>query len=225
MLGAREGAGAALPAVPPTGQYPQVLSCSGRCPWRRARGAQLSHPHCRSGRQRLPEGLTFQRLHNRLMGSPRAGGREGSGRRSPTAHLPRGLRSHAASAFSMMETAMTASPLGNSLSSCLHSSCTTPSPSPGPNAAASTSPDSWSKPHGGSEGGGLSCVPVPDGGWPRKAASRAGGRQVELGTGLSLPRGWKERPSELGLTETADTHGEGRAVVSAWGAGAGIQGT
>lgn len=47
--------------------------------------------------------------------------------------------------FSMMATVMTVNPLGNDLSSCLHSSCTAP-PCPGGHAAVdSTSPASWSK--------------------------------------------------------------------------------
>ena len=58
---------------------------------------------------------------------------------------PWGLCSHTVLAFSMTEAAMTVSPLGNGLSSCLHSSCTTLRLSPGPAAAASTSPGSSSK--------------------------------------------------------------------------------
>lgn len=47
--------------------------------------------------------------------------------------------------FSMMATVMTVNPLGNDLSSCLHSSCTAP-PCPGGHAAvASISPASWSE--------------------------------------------------------------------------------
>lgn len=58
---------------------------------------------------------------------------------------PWGLCSHTVLAFSMTEAAMTVNPLGNGLSSCLHSSCTTLRLSPGPAAAASISPGSLSK--------------------------------------------------------------------------------
>lgn len=59
---------------------------------------------------------------------------------------PWGLCSHAVLAFSMTAPAMTVSPLGNGLSSCLHSSCTMEAfRSPGPAVAASTSPGSSSK--------------------------------------------------------------------------------
>jgi hypothetical protein len=59
---------------------------------------------------------------------------------------PWGLCSHAVLAFSMTAPAMTVNPLGNGLSSCLHSSCMTEAfLLPGPDAAASTSPGSLSK--------------------------------------------------------------------------------
>lgn len=122
-------------------------------------------------------------------GKGRAGG-------LPRLTRPCGLCSHTALAFSMMEAAMTASPLGNGLSSCLHSSCTTPPPSPGPAAAASTSPGSWSKPCPGGEGGCRSGILVPEGG-------EHGGQQLELG---AVSPGWKERPSELCLTASKSGH-------------------
>lgn len=72
---------------------------------------------------------------------------------------PWGLCSHAVLAFSMTEAAMTVSPLGNGLSSCLHSSCMTEAfPSSGPAAAASTSPGFLSKSLPGPGGQALSLL-------------------------------------------------------------------
>lgn len=78
---------------------------------------------------------------------------------------PWGLSSHTVLAFSMTAPAMTVSPLGNGLSSCLHSSCMMEaSRSPGPAAAASTSPGSSSKSFPGPGGRALSVQSLFHGG-------------------------------------------------------------
>lgn len=83
----------------------------------------------------------------------------------PLLTCPWGLCSHAVLAFSMTATAMTVSPLGNGLSSCLHSSCMTEAfRSPGPAAAASTSPGSSSKSFPGPGGQAPSLRPLSHGG-------------------------------------------------------------
>ena len=109
---------------------------------------------------------------------------------------PRGLCSHAVLGFSTTEAAMTASPWGNGLPSCLHSSCTTPPPSPGPAAAASTSPGSWSK-----------------------SAGPVGGRPVSERHGPVRP-GWTERSPRPSPCPATPQEGEG-----SWGPrdGAGVE--
>lgn len=91
---------------------------------------------------------------------------------------PWGLCSHAVLAFSMTAPAMTVSPLGNGLSSCLHSSCMTEaSRLPGPAAAASTSPGSSSK-----------SFPGP-GGWALSVQSLFHGGDAGPGPGRRGPQG------------------------------------
>lgn len=134
--------------------------------------------------------------------------REGSASRGPTVVWrqsrlaapqltgPRGLCSHAVLGFSTTEAAMTASPWGNGLPSCLHSSCTTPPPSPGPAAAASTSPGSWSK-----------------------SAGPVGGCPVSGRHGRGRP-GWTERSPRPSPRSATPQEGEG-----SWGPrdGAGVE--
>lgn len=127
---------------------------------------------------------------------------------------PRGLCSHAVLGFSTTEAAMTASPLGNGLPSCLHSSCTTPHPSPGPAAAASTSPGSWSESAGG---GGWGACPVPPelgrGGCPVPLELGRGGCPVPPEPGAEkhrpIPLGWTERSPSPSPCPTAPQKGEG----------------
>lgn len=104
------------------------------------RGPQLSYPQW-ALRKWLSEGVQPS-SDTASLGDP-----WGKGSPWPPSQLtcPWGLCSHTVLAFIMTEAAMTVSLLGNCISSCLHSSCTTLPRSPGPAAAASTSPGSSSK--------------------------------------------------------------------------------